>query len=171
MGERAAMSARWTDPPRQPGGRGPNGRPFCRICREEVPRGRRTFCSQGCVDRLFIMMGDVRGLAFQRDRGVCAWCETDTERIKGLLDACWADDLALYESLRARWHLGFSTFGNAEAGHLWEADHIVPWSEGGRDLGLENIRTLCRACHKERTAAWHRDRAARRTAQPDLIAP
>lgn len=160
--------ARWTDSPKQPAGAGPNGRPFCRICHQEVPKGRKTFCSQTCVTRLFVMMGSVRNLAFERDRGVCAWCAVDTERLKAFLDDLWGHDRGLYDYLRDRWGLGFSTFGNLEAGHLWEADHIVPWSEGGRDLGLDNIRTLCRACHKERTAAWHRERVERRRNQPPL---
>jgi 5-methylcytosine-specific restriction endonuclease McrA len=32
-----------------------------------------------------------------------------------------------------------------------EYDHIVPFSEGGLTV-LENMRTLCRPCHKARTA-------------------
>ena len=30
--------------------RGPNGRALCRNCGTEVPMGRRTLCSEGCVD-------------------------------------------------------------------------------------------------------------------------
>lgn len=33
-------------------------------------------------------------------------------------------------------------------GHLWEADHIIPVSEGGSCCGLENMQTLCISCHK-----------------------
>lgn len=35
---------------------------------------------------------------------------------------------------------------------LWEADHILPLSEGGSD-DLENIRTLCLKCHKLESVA------------------
>jgi len=31
--------------------RGPNGRGLCRWCGTEVPKGRRTFCGQECVDQ------------------------------------------------------------------------------------------------------------------------
>lgn len=31
----------------------------------------------------------------------------------------------------------------------WEADHIIPVHKGG---GLENFQTLCKDCHKEKTA-------------------
>ncbi|GAG13619.1 unnamed protein product [marine sediment metagenome] len=41
---------------------------------------------------------------------------------------------------------------NAE--HIdWEADHIVPISEGGGCCGLDNYQTLCVPCHKKESAA------------------
>lgn len=67
--------------------------------------------------------GALRYGAWVRDRGVCALCSTDTKAIEDLT-----------------------------GGHKWEADHIVPLAEGGRHH-LDNIRTLCRACHKAETAA------------------
>jgi 5-methylcytosine-specific restriction endonuclease McrA len=38
-----------------------------------------------------------------------------------------------------------------------EHDHIVPFCEGGATV-LENMRTLCNACHKTRTAEWRKAR-------------
>jgi len=38
-------------------------------------------------------------------------------------------------------------------GHLWQADHIMPVIEGGGECTLDNMRTLCTACHKAETAA------------------
>lgn len=43
--------------------------------------------------------------------------------------------------------------------HLWEADHITPVVEGGGECGLENLRTLCRPCHRQATAELARRRA------------
>ena len=37
--------------------------------------------------------------------------------------------------------------------NLWDADHIVPVSEGGGECDLSNMRTLCLKCHHEATAA------------------
>lgn len=34
----------------------------------------------------------------------------------------------------------------------WEADHILPVQKGGGGCTLENLQTLCRDCHKEKTA-------------------
>ena len=39
------------------------------------------------------------------------------------------------------------------AGDLWQADHIVPVSEGGGEADLDNYRTLCDPCHARETAA------------------
>ncbi len=48
--------------------------------------------------------------------------------------------------------------------HLAEVDHIVPVVEGGAAKGLENLRTLCRACHVGETNRLNaRLRARRRT--------
>ena len=33
----------------------------------------------------------------------------------------------------------------------WEADHIIPVSQGGGACGLDNYQTLCPDCHKEKT--------------------
>lgn len=48
----------------------------------------------------------------------------------------------------------------------WQADHIIPVVEGGGECGLENMRTLCTAHHKEVTKALAGRRAeARRKAK------
>ncbi len=49
------------------------------------------------------------------------------------------------------WHRRF--------GRWWDADHIRPVAEGGGVCGLDNLQTLCLACHRQKTAA---QRAARR---------
>jgi hypothetical protein len=46
---------------------------------------------------------------------------------------------------------------------LWEADHIVPVSEGGGQCGLDNYRTLCVPCHKAETARLKREQAIKRS--------
>ena len=44
---------------------------------------------------------------------------------------------------------------------LWEMDHIVPVVEGGGSCGLDNLRTLCVACHRKETAKLAKRRAKR----------
>nr|DAF35842.1 MAG TPA: HNH endonuclease [Caudoviricetes sp.] len=38
-----------------------------------------------------------------------------------------------------------------------ECDHIVPLADGGRDE-MENLQTLCKTCHAEKSAAENRKR-------------
>src|SRR3954464_14137342 len=67
--------ARRTDLPK-----GENGRNLCRWCELEVPKGRLTFCSDFCVHewRLRTDPGFLRDQTFERDKGLCAICKTDT---------------------------------------------------------------------------------------------
>jgi hypothetical protein len=48
---------------------------------------------------------------------------------------------------------------------LCHPDHIVAVYEGGGACELDNLRTLCTACHHDVTAAQARSRAALRTRQ------
>lgn len=43
----------------------------------------------------------------------------------------------------------------------WAADHVVPLIDGG-GFGLDNLQTLCTACHARKTAREAGERAARR---------
>ena len=122
---------------------GPNGRRLCRRCAREVPRGRRTFCSAPCVHHWKLTTDPtyVRLHVFQRDRGVCARCRTDTEQLRRAL--CRLRRKRREEQLRA---LGVPL--SRWPGSLWDADHIVPVVEGGGLCDLENYRTLCLPCHQ-----------------------
>lgn len=113
--------------------RGPEGRFLCRRCGTEVPKGRKTFCSNECVHewKLRTDPGYLREMVFRRDDGIC--------------QGCGVDALATTRFRRAR-----------GTGHLWQADHIIPVAEGGGECAMENLRTLCTACHKAATAALRR---------------
>lgn len=60
--------------------RGPNGEPLCRHCQQPVPKGRRTFCSQTCVDEALVRAnpGWARAALQKRDHGICAICGRDS---------------------------------------------------------------------------------------------
>lgn len=155
--------------PPQPEGRGPNGRPFCRWCGEEVSKGRRTFCSVQCVDEYRVRAdpGYARALAYRRDQGVCALCGVDTVAIEQQLRdlrRCQKPDGTPYRwgetSPYDEFHTGLVRKGFDTSRSLWDLDHIIPVVEGGGECGLENLRTLCQPCHKQVTA----DLAARRAA-------
>jgi 5-methylcytosine-specific restriction endonuclease McrA len=103
--------------------------------------------------------GYLRRQVFDRDKGVCAGCGLDCEKLGRILRAA---DMALHQygrywMDRSLWALFDSIirpiYGGNGYATLWEADHIVPVAEGGGQCGLDNIRTLCLACHQKETAA------------------
>jgi 5-methylcytosine-specific restriction enzyme A len=132
----------WCNPDLLP--RGSNGRALCRQCDLEVPLGRRSFCSQICVDewKLRTDPAFLRSKVFERDRGICANCGIDTEKLKREIRCLsWEDRKVTLINKGFSYEKSF-----------WEADHILPVVLGGGECGLNNIRTLCFPCHKKVTA-------------------
>jgi 5-methylcytosine-specific restriction endonuclease McrA len=136
--------------------RGATGRCLCRWCAIEVPKGRRTFCSDDCVDqwRLRSDPGYLRDQVLKRDRGVCKSCRIDTLVAQGILKRSRGPTR---QRLLNYWDLAGYT-GRS----LWEADHIVPVVEGGGECDLSNLRTLCLRCHRMATLGLRLRRAEAR---------
>jgi 5-methylcytosine-specific restriction endonuclease McrA len=127
--------------------RSPNGRPLCRWCGSEVPKGRRTFCGDRCVHewKLRTDPGYLRDNVFARDKGVCSNCAIDTKTLRSDMRKL---DYAARRLFLKKWGL---REGSRKS--LWDADHIIPVAEGGGQCDLSNMRTLCVLCHREATAA------------------
>jgi 5-methylcytosine-specific restriction protein A len=108
--------------------------------------GRRTFCSDGCVDKWRIKTdpGFVRTLVFRRDMGVCCLCGEDTVAFKASLKG-----LSTWQRDRRLESRGIPI----NRTDFWDADHIVAVVEGGGERDLDNYRTLCIPCHRRVTAA------------------
>lgn len=120
--------------------RGPNGRRLCTWCRQEVENARRKWCGQACVDAYLAQASQagLRRAVWNRDRGVCARCRFDTGWLTDAVkESRSAGDSVALLLLRM---CGYRRIGDA----LWEADHIVPVSEGGAH-DLANARTLLSA--------------------------
>jgi 5-methylcytosine-specific restriction enzyme A len=137
--------------------RSPAGRPLCRWCHMETPRGRRTFCSNACVHewKLRTDPGYLREKVFERDAGVCVRCGTDTVALRR--DMRRLDYAALRRFLK-EWGLRENSRKS-----LWDADHIIPVAEGGGQCDLTNMRTLCLRCHRDATSALRLRLGARKT--------
>jgi 5-methylcytosine-specific restriction enzyme A len=104
--------------------------------------------------------GWIRRHVYERDHGVCALCGADAARTARLL---WklrrSGDREAVTMIRALW--GRRAWDSTS---LWEADHLVPLSEGGAGT-LQNLRTLCRPCHVDETKALRARLAQRRAIQ------
>jgi hypothetical protein len=96
----------------------------------------------------------LRECVFARDRGVCALCAIDTVLLRrSIMRLPFSERM---RELRAMIETGIIIRGRKS---WWEADHIVPVVEGG-DSNLENLRTLCTACHRDETRSLRARRHA-----------
>jgi 5-methylcytosine-specific restriction protein A len=130
----------------------------CRWCKTPVSGRRRTFCSDACVHewRLRSSTSYLRECVLERDRGICALCGLDTVKLRRrILRLSFGERMRELRAMIAR---GAFTRGRKT---WWEADHIVAVVEGG-DSNLENIRTLCIACHRTVTRELRERRKAGR---------
>jgi 5-methylcytosine-specific restriction protein A len=104
------------------------GWPLCRQCEGHLPKGHRyNYCSFRCYHEGRIQSnGDyARECVYKRDRGRCKRCGLDC-------------------SYEAVFEATGDYFGTPTQ---WECHHIVPVEYGGGACGLENLQTLCLACH------------------------
>lgn len=142
-----------------------NGVKGCRWCRGPIPKYRRTLCSDACVHEISLRTspGYVRQQVEARDRGVCAACGFPAGAVHDLLRRARRRSWKWWKALAEQFARAgaMSGYGYSD-GHTWEADHIIPVSEGGGLCGLENYRTLCLRCHKKETAALKRRLADKR---------
>jgi 5-methylcytosine-specific restriction endonuclease McrA len=100
---------------------------------------------------------------WKRDKGVCAGCGVDCDRIKRAIHYAnyrWQEKHDILKQL------GFTGWSL----HLWEAHHIVPVIRGGADH-LDNLLTLCVNCHKIETAKLAAERALERKQCRKLTKP
>jgi 5-methylcytosine-specific restriction enzyme A len=134
--------------------KGPSGRALCRWCHYEVKPPRRTFCSDPCVHEWRIRSdpGYVREFLERRDKGVCAGCGLNTERLRH--QALKKRQRLVRARQYPRWRPVIPVGGLDVPLNraLWEADHIVPVAEGGGECDISNFRTLCLWCHRRATS-------------------
>jgi 5-methylcytosine-specific restriction protein A len=177
MSKRKMKKTGWVDYKKHP--RGPHGRGLCRMCGEEVPKGRRTFCNDICVHQ-YRLRNEPRYQARvlkERDAGVCEFCGINAcvveaqfkqeivEARKSVEDMMWADEPDWKEigrirkerekEVRDRYRKeGWAPLNT----RFWEVHHKVPVSEGGgpqdypKDMPYEDqLITVCSPCHKKET--------------------
>lgn len=64
-----------------------NGKPLCRWCSGALPKGRRSWCSDKCVNEALIVHSPphTRKAVFERDKGICLHCGEDTVKLEKTL--------------------------------------------------------------------------------------
>jgi 5-methylcytosine-specific restriction protein A len=129
------------------------GRPLCRYCGSLVPKPRRWWCSQDCVENAMIVCHPAFAAekTFKRDNKTCQDCGLKTfpqevlEKRKG------------FRQLTLKGRGGFCSRPSMIDGYdllksFLECHHIVAVKDGGGECGLDNLITLCQICHKKRHA-------------------
>ncbi|XP_071666866.1 DNA annealing helicase and endonuclease ZRANB3 isoform X5 [Patagioenas fasciata] len=148
------------------------GNPLCLSCQQPtVPcqpgcqAWDTRFCSHACQEDFSIRSSQsyLRTKVFEIEHGVCQFCHQNAQELylsvrdapvsqrKKLLEGSWMSHLPLgqlNEMIR-----------NPTEGQFWQVDHIRPVYSGGGQCSLENLQTLCTACHRERTAKQAKERS------------
>jgi 5-methylcytosine-specific restriction protein A len=146
-----------------------------RLCRwDQKPVGkRRSYCGKSCLKEVDIRCsaGMLRYHVKERDKGICAGCGLDTQKLKRIMDHAARSYYEIRHGIGSTNHTWFSGEFNKDSflvrlgfnrhGSLWEADHVVEVINGGEST-LENTQTLCVPCHKAKTKAMHGARARSR---------
>ena len=137
------------------------------------------FCSGECYHTFFVIRrsGASRKELFMLEDGVCRSCKVHTQRVREALGCLPTEEASehyfeasggatdnernMFERLsRKRQQRVISS----TPGHLWEADHTLAVAEGGGEAELNNLQTLCLACHYEKTRCEAKRRADLRRA-------
>ena len=151
------------------------GRGWCRFCGgvtllpDDRPAPRRNWHPE-CVHIWKIASSSdyARRVVWDRDHGICAGCGVDT----ATLWAGWTHGpkLLIWLGVGA----GVAEYQKIEPRTRWELDHRTPlWRVDRAAFGafwywtLDNLQTLCSACHAEKTRREARERAQ---AAPENVA-
>jgi hypothetical protein len=95
----------------------------------------------------------IRQFVFERDRGICAKCGLNCERLWIAIQwySTWVADKPDFEPCW-RFVRQIGRRANLWPRCLWQVDHILAVSLGG-DNHPSNLQTLCLECHGEKTKA------------------
>ncbi|KAF0907158.1 hypothetical protein E2562_015680 [Oryza meyeriana var. granulata] len=99
----------------------------------------------------------------QIEHGICSKCKLDCCKLVKHIKPLRKEKREEYirnvaPNIASRLKLLDKLVGEPSEGNAWHADHIVPVYKGGGECTLENLRTLCVACHDEVTRAQQKER-------------
>jgi len=113
------------------------------------------FCSSTCQEKAVVQSDQAaaRVQLFAIERGVCKLCGLDAHELFRRV-AALEPPMRYQELMQANFALPKKfekLLTDPKEGMFWQADHIVPVSEGGGEADLANFRTLCTMCHVKET--------------------
>ncbi|CAA7026960.1 unnamed protein product [Microthlaspi erraticum] len=142
--------------------------PLCKLCQKpckgnnakEPEYFEDLFCDLACYENYRTRTSSryIRQELFQIEHGICTNCKLDCHQLATRLRPLPLEKRREYinkvaPELFARKNLLETLVNDPTEGNAWHADHIIPVYRGGGECRLENMRTLCVACHADVTAA------------------
>ncbi|VFQ74958.1 unnamed protein product [Cuscuta campestris] len=147
--------------------------PLCKLCQSVCKKScakapeyfEDLFCSLDCHEeyRLRTSRRYMRERLFEIEHGICTNCQLNCHKLVKhirLLSHDKREDHInkVAPQIAKRRKLLEKLVHDPNEGNAWHADHITPVYKGGGECFLENMRTLCVACHADVTAAQRKER-------------
>uniref|UniRef100_A0ACD5UK12 Uncharacterized protein n=1 Tax=Avena sativa TaxID=4498 RepID=A0ACD5UK12_AVESA len=159
-------------------------KPLCKLCQKPCNGNlakspeyfEDLFCGLDCF-RLYrsrTSSGYLRQALFQIEHGICSQCKLDCcKLVKYIKPLCNLKREAhirnVAPNIASRRKLLEKLVQEPKEGNAWHADHIIPVYKGGGECTLENVRTLCVACHAEVTKAQQKELKELRKKPKELL--
>ncbi|KAE8731957.1 hypothetical protein F3Y22_tig00002338pilonHSYRG00223 [Hibiscus syriacus] len=152
--------------------------PLCKLCQKQceginakIPQYfEDLFCNIGCYEEYRLRTSNrfLREELFQLEHGICTNCQLDCHKLVKNLKPLSLERRQEYVNrvapkIASQKILVEKLVSDPSEGNAWHADHIVPVYRGGGECRLENMRTLCVACHAVVTAEQCAERRSMRT--------
>ncbi|KAL8056880.1 hypothetical protein ABFS82_04G147000 [Erythranthe guttata] len=158
--------------------------PLCKLCQTpckgnnaKVPQFfEDLFCSMDCFGEYRSRTSNrfLREELFQIEHGICTNCQLNCHQLVKHLRVLSLEKRQAYinkvaPNIAKREKLLEKLVNEPTGGNAWHADHIIAVYKGGGECKLENLRTLCVACHADVTTAQCSERRiARKKAKKQL---
>ncbi|KAL9227343.1 hypothetical protein vseg_003040 [Gypsophila vaccaria] len=127
------------------------------------------FCSLSCYEdyRSRTSGSFLRKELFEVEHGICTSCNLDCHKLVQYLKPLSKENREKYIEREAPRLIKYKTLHDKlvrepTEGNAWHADHKVAVFLGGGECKVENLRTLCVACHADVTAAQNAERCLAR---------
>ncbi|KAG9129521.1 hypothetical protein Leryth_013110 [Lithospermum erythrorhizon] len=158
--------------------------PLCKLCQDPCRHNNAMkpeffedlFCNLDCYEEYRLRTSNrcVRQALFKIEHGICTNCHLDCHQLVKLLRPLSNEKrqdhiMKVAPNIAKRKKLMARLVHSPIDGNAWHADHIVPVYLGGGECRLENMRTLCVACHADVTSAQCADRRLARTREREQL--
>ncbi|GAY55983.1 hypothetical protein CUMW_168260 [Citrus unshiu] len=154
-----------------------NDEPLCKLCQKTCKSKNAKnaeyfedlFCNLDCYEeyRLRTSGRFLREELFRIEHGVCTNCQLDCHKLVKHIKPLSLEQRRKYivrvaPSVASRQNMLEKLVNDPTEANAWHADHVVPVYRGGGECRLENMRTLCVACHYNVTTAQCAERRSTR---------